>query len=54
MAYENCIAEIEKAAQGALTRADIEDNLEAINRRFEKRLRKNPLESRQAATKAIG
>lgn len=54
MALDRCIDEIEKAAGGALSREDIIENLDAINRRFERRLRKNPLEDKMTAARAIG
>lgn len=54
MALDRCIDEIETAAKGALSRQDILDNLEAVNRRFERRAKKFPLEDKVAAAKAIG
>lgn len=54
MALDSCIADIEKAAQGALSRAEILDHLSDIERRFAKRARRNPLESKAQASKAIG
>jgi hypothetical protein len=54
MALDRCIADIEKAAQGALSRADILEHLDDIERRFAKRARKSPLESKAQALKAIG
>lgn len=54
MALDRCIDEIEKAAGGALSRADIMDHLGDVNRRFERRARKFPLEDKMTAAKAIG
>jgi hypothetical protein len=54
VATEACIAEIEKAAAGALSRDAILESLDDIEKRFAKRARRNPLESKTEASKAIG
>lgn len=54
MAIKDCIDEIFHAAAGALTRGEIDENLDEVERRFARRQRQNPMESPAESANVVG
>lgn len=54
MAFQDCIDEILRASAGALTRDEIAESLDEVERRFARRQRQNPLESPDESARIVG